>query len=503
MLIHNDFEILYINMDKNVLKRVAMDQWLENLGFNYQRIPAQVFTNDEFVRRNIDPNFKDCRFNRNITVGEFGCFMSHLRCWQYAVDNGKTVLVLEDDTKSKLCIPDTAREVAWVHSVLNGSDYEFCYMGRQALEWFKEDGVEVFRNLVEPRYSWLAHAYMVTPEGAAKLIDVFQNHPVIPADEIIPYAIGRGCDPYVRREWPEIDPDRRLKALAHVDQFLLYQDRVEASETDESEEIFQHGIDPSKLMVKLVTCATDMNDPGFRTLFASLERHGWNLDHCFNIGHGVEWNGGDMIAPGGGQKVNLLKKEFEEGLFDDEDIIIFVDGYDVATIDHPYNIVRRWLDNFNPEAVLFAAERTCWPDPDMEPLFGDDGTPYRFLNSGCFIGKAKNVRRLIIDDLADSDDDQLYYQQQFFKPPEMWERDTYLAELDTECRIFQCLHKSEDDIEYDPVTNRIYNKITKTEPQIIHGNGYSKETLNALMSHVYYQSIVISGGSPPVFQRQV
>lgn len=43
------------------------------------------------------------------------------------------------------------------------------------------------------------------------------------------------------------------------------------------------------------------------------------------LGRGQKWNGGDyMTAPGGGQKVRLLKAALEE-MKDEDQIILFID----------------------------------------------------------------------------------------------------------------------------------------------------------------------------------
>lgn len=65
--------------------------------------------------------------------------------------------------------------------------------------------------------------------------------------------------------------------------------------------------------------------------------------------------------------------------------------------------------------VLFSAEDFCWPDKSLSstyPIVSKD--EYRYLNSGGFIGPAKDIYSIIQNnDIADDDDDQLYYTKIF------------------------------------------------------------------------------------------
>jgi procollagen-lysine,2-oxoglutarate 5-dioxygenase len=61
--------------------------------------------------------------------------------------------------------------------------------------------------------------------------------------------------------------------------------------------------------------------------------------------------------------------------------------------------------------VIFGAENFCWPDDELRSKYPPvDGEGQRFLNSGMFIGYAKNVFNVLsYADVKDTEDDQRFY----------------------------------------------------------------------------------------------
>ena len=67
------------------------------------------------------------------------------------------------------------------------------------------------------------------------------------------------------------------------------------------------------------------------------------------LGMNQEWLGGDMNYPGGGFKVNLLKKAVEQYKEEDDMIVMFTDSYDVIFLSDREEIV----DNFRSTGANF------------------------------------------------------------------------------------------------------------------------------------------------------
>ena len=50
------------------------------------------------------------------------------------------------------------------------------------------------------------------------------------------------------------------------------------------------------------------------------------------LGHGEKWQGGDYMAPGGGQRIRLLKEALEEMKEEQEKTILFIDRYSMSPL---------------------------------------------------------------------------------------------------------------------------------------------------------------------------
>jgi hypothetical protein len=224
--------------------------------------------------------------------------------------------------------------------------------------------------------------------------------------------------------------------------------------------------DPGTLHV--VTIGTDI------ALTANLLKSAtqFNID-VTNIGEGVVWHGGDMKGPGGGQKINLMKEYLKH--LPDEDIVLFCDGYDVVFADDIQTILERYKQFNIP--VLFAAEKNCWPNISMASFF-DAETPYKYPNSGLYIGTAAALSKLFEPTITDASDDQLYVQIQILKNPQ-------LVQLDTENYIFQCLAGAEAAVSIKS-NGQLYNTETNCCPCILHGNGggETKTTFDRFVSKI-------------------
>ncbi|XP_077301869.1 procollagen lysyl hydroxylase [Arctopsyche grandis] len=207
------------------------------------------------------------------------------------------------------------------------------------------------------------------------------------------------------------------------------------------------------------------------------------------LGKGVKWTGGNMNYAGGGQKINLIKKQLEkmkdEGAKDDK-IVIFTDSYDVIFLGDPSEIVKTFL-SFENTRVLFSAEQFCWPDEALAAKYPNiEGARNKYLNSGGFIGYFKEIYEIISHTpVKDKDDDQLYYTKVYLDENL---RKNLKIRLDHKSQIFQNLNGAVDEIElhindsitYPYISNMVYN----VKPLILHGNGPSKIYFNSLTNYL-------------------
>ncbi|VDM54380.1 unnamed protein product [Angiostrongylus costaricensis] len=237
-----------------------------------------------------------------------------------------------------------------------------------------------------------------------------------------------------------------------------------------------------KQEVMVVTVATEDTD-GLRRLHKSAEKFDINI-HV--LGMGEDWNGGDTrIERGGGQKIRILREWLKQQKPDDDVLILFIDAYDVVFTAGLSTILGRFHDHFGDKRILFGAEPYCWPNESLAPDYPVVEFGKRFLNSGLFLGYAKEVYTMVtLRDVADNDDDQLYYTMIYL---EKKLRDDLKIGLDSIARIFQNLNGVVDDVElqFDDEGNALaYNAAYNTHPAILHGNGPSKMHLNYLANYV-------------------
>ncbi|MEQ2236966.1 Procollagen-lysine,2-oxoglutarate 5-dioxygenase 1, partial [Ilyodon furcidens] len=189
-------------------------------------------------------------------------------------------------------------------------------------------------------------------------------------------------------------------------------------------------IPEDKLLV--LTVATKETD-GFRRFLRSAKHFNYTVKV---LGRGEEWRGGDyMSAPGGGQKVRLLKAALLEIKSEDQ-IILFIDSYDVVFASGPKELLRKFQQA--KHKVVFSSESLIWPDRHLEDKYPHVREGNRFLGSGGFIGYIPSIKEMIANWTGEENDsDQLFFTKIYIDPAK---RKTLNITLDTKCRLFQNLH---------------------------------------------------------------
>ncbi|BFZ23213.1 hypothetical protein BsWGS_26252 [Bradybaena similaris] len=229
----------------------------------------------------------------------------------------------------------------------------------------------------------------------------------------------------------------------------------------------------------VVTVATEEND-GFRLFMRSIKKYGLDVKV---FGLGTTWKGGNMLSEGGGYKINILKEELKPYKNSENLIIMFTDSYDVVFTDGKDTILEKFL-RFNSRLV-FGAEDTCWPDKSLADKYPPvKDTEKRFLNSGGFIGYAREVYELTnYQPVKDTDDDQLYYTRLYLNRAL---RHEWNIKLDSRAEIFQNLNYALGEIvlKYKGTHSYLYNIKTGTSPVVVHGNGPIKPEFYRLANYL-------------------
>lgn len=390
---------------------------------------------------------------RAMTLGEVGCALSHLLAWTRIAEDGYPSLVLEDDAAAVEPLPEDLP--ALMHD-LDYLDFDLCYLSQRNPPVAKPlAGRHI--HLVDYHPLWTL-AYLLTPQGARKLLATPWRERLIPADEMLPACFGLNQDAAVNLAYAQAPG----LVLAANQRFFTPAESSANSETEKSAAV----LDDEPQLLGL-TVATEKK-PELRRLLDSGRRYGIDIEP---LGLGREWRGGDVEHhTGGGQKINLLRPALEK--LPPQQPVLFVDGYDAIITRHAGDILQAWRETARDDAPLFAAEMFCWPDKTRADAYppAPHGNPYRFLNSGAFIGKAGDLLRIIAEAIADADDDQGYYTGKFLSGK-------YGIALDYGCRLFQCLNGALEHAQPDEGRGMLFNRHTSSWPAVIHANGPSKAWL--------------------------
>ncbi len=466
------FEKVYIiSLPSRKDRRIKLKTQLKQINLNnvewFDGIDGQNIPQDLINKYDIKPlkEFIDPSSGRAITKGEMGCAISHYLLWEKAlseINDNQNILILEDDI---IFHSNFDQECINLENSLKDQDWDMCYISRKKISTKQEE--KVGPNLVRALYSYWTSGILYNKRGLEKLVSSNYLKNLVPADEFVAAVIGQGL-PQAQKS---ISQAPLLKGFSVIDN-LAWQDPDSFKQSDTE-------ISPAYSTIKLedfitLTVATDPKD-GFLRLRQSLNKFGYPYKV---LGMGEKWEGGDDILnnPGAGQKINILKREVEK-LKDEDVIILFMDGYDTMATGSP----KKLIDKFKAmnKRIVFGAEKSCWPDKNLASQYPPSTSPWKYLNSGQFIGYAKDIWNIIQEPIENSADDQLYYTLKFLE-----NRDEIA--IDNKCEMFQCMGQSADDLEIVYNHGNFNNKRTNTSPYIIHGNGgvQDKYAFNRITNYI-------------------
>ena len=445
-------DIFVINLDRRPDRHEHIKTQLQAYQWErFSAIDGRAISLKQFRLKGFNPDmvWRDPLLKRPLTTTEVGCYISHYECWKAIVKNNRPAIIFEDDIQ--LLRP---LDLEKYEKILEATD--LLYIGYREMA----TAIPVSDDLVQPIYPYLLSSYCLSPAGAKKLIDTHINTNIIPVDEYVPIMIGYthtnnpDANNNMRKHVQDYEKYPKLSALALRDPDVTQLSRKVLGSDIESGNIM------SENRTHIITVATDESKAAM--LLTSAAR--FNME-VVNLGKGVVWKGGDMKGPGGGQKVNLVRDFL--ATTGDNDIVLFMDGYDVLVNDDLATVVQRLHDMESD--VVFAAEKTCWPDASISDQFPESHTDYKYLNSGLYVGKAGALKQLFADTIADHEDDQLYMQKQFLNKSRL-DSLNITAKLDVENYIFQCVARTKDAIRIKP-NRQLLNIDTRCCPCILHGNG--------------------------------
>uniref|UniRef100_A0A336MPN9 CSON004334 protein n=1 Tax=Culicoides sonorensis TaxID=179676 RepID=A0A336MPN9_CULSO len=184
-------KIFMINLVRRVERRQKMEKNFDLLGLDVEHFAAvdgQTMNEEWIKQQGIEfmPGFVDPYHARPMTYGEIGCFMSHYYLWKKMLDEKlDLVLILEDDVKFEPYFRTRVHQLM-EQAKNSGKQFDLLYFGRKALSHSDEKYVDGTRNLVEVGYTYWTLGYVLTLEGARKLLAQNPIKKMVPVDEYLP-----------------------------------------------------------------------------------------------------------------------------------------------------------------------------------------------------------------------------------------------------------------------------------------------------------------------------
>lgn len=214
--------VFMINLLRRPERRKRMQHCFEELGIDAEIMDA---VDGKTLNRTIletmgirlMSNYVDPYHKRPMTMGEIGCFLSHYYIWKKVIENDyESVMVLEDDVRFE---PFFRNKINFVLNELRrlNTNWDLVYLGRKRMQEQEEPLVEGSQFLVHAGYSYWTLGYILSSQGAKKLLAAKPLENMVPVDEYLPILF----DKHPRQIWKEQYPERNLVALS-ASPLLIY-----------------------------------------------------------------------------------------------------------------------------------------------------------------------------------------------------------------------------------------------------------------------------------------
>uniref|UniRef100_A0A8C4F8U1 procollagen galactosyltransferase n=1 Tax=Dicentrarchus labrax TaxID=13489 RepID=A0A8C4F8U1_DICLA len=216
-------EVFMINLQRRTDRRERMLRALHEQEIKCKVIPAvdgKAMNISEVHTMGIHmlPGYSDPYHGRPLTKGELGCFLSHFNIWKEIVERRlHTSLVIEDDLRFEVFFK---RRLMNLMSELEheGLDWDLIYIGRKRMQVdHPEKAVPNIHNLVKADYSYWTLGYMISLQGAEKLLKAEPLKRILPVDEFLPIMYNK----HPVSDYMEQFETRDLKAFS-AEPLLVY-----------------------------------------------------------------------------------------------------------------------------------------------------------------------------------------------------------------------------------------------------------------------------------------
>lgn len=233
--------------------------------------------------------------------------------------------------------------------------------------------------------------------------------------------------------------------------------------------------------VHVLACATE-----YRQETAILQRSAARNGFRFHVvGLGEPWGG---FATKFLAYERALLRLMGKKVVQPDDVVMLMDAWDTVILA-PVDELLGKVAALPRGTVLCGAERVCGPNHflvgQMEQLYPDGRTPWRYPNSGGIVATAGAMAELLSGLVRDTEDGKSITAEE---NDQVRLHDFLLARadrgrpfpllLDTDCRIFQCMYEEQPQWSVvqergAPPRPRLVNRLTGERPVVAHGNGHT------------------------------
>ncbi len=206
------------------------------------------------------------------------------------------------------------------------------------------------------------------------------------------------------------------------------------------------------------------------------------LDSCKRFKIKPDILGMGKSFKGTGQKFSYVKEYLES--LPDEDVVLFMDAYDVLVLADEAKILDTFLEMDSP--CVFAAEMQLHPRKKYKQYaqqFLSGPTKFKYINPGTYIGYVYALKEILetMDYSEEASD------KAAIIPYYLEHRESIV--LDHECRLFCPLQGvRQKDLACNADAKTVFCALTGTEPCLVHGNYKSKNLYQWVYDKLFPES---------------
>lgn len=230
----DSYKIYCINLEKEKVRKERITELLSKDGLLSKSFFFKAISKDDidedFMSSNGFEVFPDLYYEplkrswflRGVNVGEIGCATSHYFCWLDFLNSGLDYALFMEDDNFWDESGELKREIEnFIEFAEEDKSIDMVYFGRTRPDNWEDvrKEKEYSENYLLADYSYCTHCYMLTKQGAEKIISKKPMKSIMPLDELLSSMyMSDHPHPHINKEF-----DGDLKVLG-IKNFERYKD---------------------------------------------------------------------------------------------------------------------------------------------------------------------------------------------------------------------------------------------------------------------------------------